>query len=168
MTTENPYRPLHRNRDLDDRAEIAEMVRRFYFDVAQDDVLGPMFNEVARVDWGVHVPKLVDYWCRALLSEPGYSGNPYTAHLAVHAKRAFTAEHFERWLELFHETVDLGWSGPYAERAKAFARKVAAIHSKQLTGSPVVHRSGEFDPDDPALSTEHGPSNLPVGLGPRS
>lgn len=142
------------------------MVRRFYFDVAQDDLLGPMFNDVARVDWGVHVPKLVDYWCRTLLAEPGYSGNPYTAHREVHAKRAFTAAQFERWLDLFHETVDLGWSGPYAERAKAFARKVAAIHSKQLIGSPVVYSPGEFDPSDPQLSTESGPGALPVTLRP--
>lgn len=165
MTTVHAKPPEWRNRDLDDPVEIAEMVRRFYFDVAQDAVLGPMFNEVARVDWGVHVPKLADYWRRALLSEPGYSGNPYRAHLAVHAKRAFTVAQFERWLELFHDTVDLGWSGPYAERAKAFGRKVAAIHSKQLTGTAVVHLPGEFDPDDPQLSTETGPADLPVGLG---
>ena len=98
------------------------------------------------------------------MSEPGYSGNPYRAHLEVHAKRAFTAAQFERWLELFHETVDLGWSGPYAERAKAFGRKVAAIHSKQLTGTAVVYVPGEFDGDDPALSTDAGPTSLPVGL----
>lgn len=35
------------SRDLDDREQVAEMVRRFYRDVAQDDLLGPMFNDVA-------------------------------------------------------------------------------------------------------------------------
>jgi len=35
------------DRDLDTPEEIAEMVRRFYADVAQDDLLGPMFNDVA-------------------------------------------------------------------------------------------------------------------------
>ena len=64
------------------------MVRRFYADVAQDDLLGPMFNEVARVDWSEHLPKLTAFWCRALLGQPGYSGNPFRAHTLVHAKRA--------------------------------------------------------------------------------
>ncbi len=121
--------------DLDDPSEIAEMVRRFYADVAQDDLLGPMFEEVARVDWSEHLPKLTAFWCRALLSMPGYEGNPYRAHQEVHAQRAFTAAHFERWLDLFHETLDLGWSGPKVDKAKALAGRVADVHCHQLVGS---------------------------------
>lgn len=130
--------PPWRGRDLDDPGEIAEMVRRFYADVAQDDLLGPMFNEVARVDWSDHLPKLAAFWSRALLLRPGYEGNPFRAHLQIHAQRAFTREHFERWLELFHETLDGGWEGPRVEQAKQFARKVAMVHSKQLVGEPVL------------------------------
>ncbi len=43
------------------------MVRRFYQDVAQDDLLGPVFNDVAQVEWSEHLPKLTMFWCRALL-----------------------------------------------------------------------------------------------------
>jgi hemoglobin len=131
--------PLWRGRDLDDPVEIAEMVRRFYADVAQDDLLGPMFNDVAQVDWSAHLPKLTAFWCRALLSMPGYEGNPYRAHLEVHAKRSFTRAHFERWLDLFHDTLTCGWSGPKVEQAKLLARKVAMVHSKQIIGDPVVY-----------------------------
>ena len=119
-------------RDLDSVEEIDEMVRRFYADVAQDDLLGPMFNDVAKVDWSEHVPKLSAFWCRALLGIPGYQGNPFRAHSVVHDKRAFTAAHFERWLSLFHETLDLGWVGPNARRAAALADNVARVHSSQL------------------------------------
>src|SRR3546814_14073495 len=42
-------------RDLDDESVIAEMVRRFYADVAQDELLGPMFNDVGQVDWSEHL-----------------------------------------------------------------------------------------------------------------
>jgi hemoglobin len=121
-------------RDLDTPEEIAEMVRRFYADVAQDDLLGPMFNDVARVDWSEHLPKLSAFWCRALLDLPGYSGNPFRAHALVHAKRRFTAAHFEQWLALFHDTVELGWTGPNARRALALAENVAAVHRSQLVG----------------------------------
>lgn len=120
------------SRDLDDPAEIAEMVRRFYADVAQDDLLGPMFNDVAQVDWSEHLPKLTAFWCRALLGLHGYAGNPFRAHALVHQRSPFTAAHFQRWLDLFHETIDLGWVGPNAERAHDLADNVARVHSQQL------------------------------------
>ena len=70
------------------------------------------------MDWSEHLPKLTAFWCRALLDLPGYDGNPFRAHSLVHAQRAFTPEHFERWLTLFHETIELGWIGPNARRAR--------------------------------------------------
>lgn len=124
-------------RDLDTPEEIGEMVRRFYADVAQDDLLGPMFNDVARVDWSEHIPKLTLFWCRALLGLQGYAGNPFRAHALVHAREPFTVAHFERWLALFHETLALGWVGPRADRAAALARNVARVHSQQLLGVEV-------------------------------
>lgn len=124
--------------DLDTPAEIAEMVRRFYADVAMDELLGPMFNDVARVDWPEHLPKLTAFWCRALLDQPGYVGNPFRAHALVHHERAFTPAHFERWLSLFHETLDLGWVGPNVERARQLADDVARVHSQQLIGREVT------------------------------
>jgi len=126
-------------RDLDDPAEIAEMVRRFYADVAQDDLLGPLFNDVAQVDWSEHLPKLTAFWCRALLGLQGYSGNPFRAHTLVHQRSAFAAAHFERWLSLFVETVELGWVGPNVDRAVALARNVARVHSQQLLGEAYEH-----------------------------
>lgn len=127
--------PTH---DLDTPDEIAEMVRRFYGDVAQDDLLGPMFNDVAQVDWSEHLPKLTAFWCRALLGMPGYSGNPFRAHLLVHQQAPFTMAHFQRWLSLFHETIELGWVGPNADRAGDLANNVARVHSQQLIGEAAV------------------------------
>ncbi len=113
------------------------MVRRFYADVAMDDLLGPMFNDVARVDWSEHLPKLTAFWGRALLGQPGYSGNPFRAHADVHQQRPFTAAHFDRWLSLFHETLELGWIGPNVLRASELARTVARVHRDQLVGERV-------------------------------
>jgi hemoglobin len=128
--------PVRPRGDLDGPDAVSEMVRRFYRDVAQDDLLGPMFNDVARVDWSEHLPKLTAFWCRALFGLPGYAGNPFRAHAAVHARRAFHERHFERWLELFEATLAEGWSGPVAERARRLARDVARVHARQLIGGP--------------------------------
>jgi len=113
------------------------MVRRFYGDVAQDDLLGPLFNDVALVDWGEHLPKLTLFWCRALLGMQGYQGNPFRAHAAVHERSPFTAAHFERWLQLFDETLETGWTGPNADRATALAHNVARVHADHLIGQTV-------------------------------
>ena len=128
--------------DLEEPGDVAELVRRFYADVAQDDLLGPLFNDVARVDWSEHLPKLTAFWCRAVFGIQGYVGNPFRAHLEVHARSPFTLAHFHRWLDLFEETIELGWSGPNAERMKALANNVARVHSGQLVGES-VDRSSE-------------------------
>jgi len=119
--------------DLDRPEEIAELVRRFYADVAQDDLLGPVFEDVAGVDWSEHLPKLTAFWSRALLGEVGYAGNPYRAHALVHAREPLTAAHFERWLSLFADTIS-AWSGPKTDRALELVADVARVHSRQLVG----------------------------------
>ena len=44
----------------------------------------------------------------------------------------------ERWLTLFHETLELGWSGPNARRAGDLADNVARVHSHQLIGHEIT------------------------------
>jgi hemoglobin len=127
-------------RDLEHPDDVAEMVRRFYADVDVDDLLGPMFNEVAQVDWDEHLPKLTAFWCRALFGINGYAGNPFRAHQLINQQRQFTDAHFHRWLTLFHRTVDEGWVGANAEAVKTMAVRVAAVHSRNLGTRPVAPR----------------------------
>jgi hemoglobin len=134
--------PRTPTRDLDTPEEIGEMVRRFYQDVAQDDLLGPLFNDVAQVDWAEHLPKLTRFWCRALLGMEGYVGNPYRSHSLINDQARFTLAHFARWLELFEDTIDVGWVGPNAERALALAHNVARVHASQLIGDPAADPAG--------------------------
>lgn len=126
-----------RNCDLDSPNEILEMVTRFYAKVAQDDQLGPVFNDVAKVDWPEHIPKIARFWNLMLLGTQGYVGNPLEAHEKIHSMSTFTHEQFKRWLELFQETVDAGWQGEYAQTIKRKAVKIALTHSRLLTGEPL-------------------------------
>lgn len=129
--------------DLDDRDEISKMVNTFYGQVREDPRLGPLFDDVAQVDWPTHLEKLTNFWSRILLNEFGYAGNPMRAHANVHLQSSFDHDHFRRWLTLFHATIDGGWSGPLAEHAKMMGCRVAEVHSNQLTGERYV-----FDPED--------------------
>ena len=130
-------------RDLDSHADIEELVRRFYRDATQDDVLGPVFNDVAHVDWSEHVSNLIAFWSRAVFGVHGYEGDALRAHELIGDKVALTTEHFERWLDLFCETVDLGWAGPRADRVKTLATDFAQVHVAQLASSPTgpVHNA---------------------------
>lgn len=123
-------------RDLDDPDEVRELVRRFYAEVARDDLLGPLFNDVAHVVWSEHLPKLTAFWCRFLFAQPGYAGNPFRAHKAVHDQEPFTPAHFRRWLDLFEDTLSYGWVGPNVDRVLTLAHDVARVHHGQLSGDP--------------------------------
>ncbi|MGI9539654.1 MAG: group III truncated hemoglobin, partial [Miltoncostaeaceae bacterium] len=112
-------------------------MRRFYSRVNEDPLLGPVFNDVAQVDWSEHLPKLTAFWCRILFGTPGFAGAPMRAHMLVHVKSPLGHEHFRRWVELFVDTVDSGWTGSNAERVKEFAGGVARAHSQHLIGTPV-------------------------------
>jgi hemoglobin len=119
--------------DLDGRERIRGFVRDFYRDVAQDDLLGPIFA-AAHVDWPAHLATLTDFWVWQLLGERGYTGNPLRAHAAVDDLVGFRAEHFARWLAIFDETVDERFAGRHAELAKQRARRMARALARLLRG----------------------------------
>jgi hemoglobin len=127
--------------DLDHRSAIHGVVVDFYRELVFDDLLAPVFDEVAEVDWAEHIPKLVDYWCRVLLDEPGYAGAILAAHRHVHELQAFRIEHFDRWCALWVQSIDARYAGPSAERAKAHAARIAATLARRLMGCdwPVTH-----------------------------
>jgi hemoglobin len=118
--------------DLDSRAEVHDLVVHFYREVVFDELLGPVFTEVAEVDWSHHIPTLIDFWCRVLLGHPGYDGYVLGAHHHVHRLEAFRPELFDRWYALWVDAVDGGWSGPNAEAAKAHAARIAAVLARKL------------------------------------
>ena len=118
--------------DLSTRSAIHDLVVSFYRELAMDELLGPVFEEVAEVDWTEHIPLLIDFWCRVLLGEQSYKGTVLETHRRVHNLQAFAAELFDRWYGLWVIAVDEHWSGPFAEKAKSHAAKVAASLARQL------------------------------------
>ena len=121
-------------RDLDSRTEIHDLVVAFYREIALDDLLGPVFAEVADVDWSVHIPRLIDYWCRVLLRQPCFNGNILAPHQRIHDLEAFRPELFDRWVRLFIAEVDDRWQGPMADAAKAHASRMATTLARRILG----------------------------------
>ena len=129
-----PMRTADRTRDLDTRTDIHDLVVAFYREVVFDDLLAPIFDEVAETDWAVHIPRLIDYWCTILLAERCYHGALLEAHREVHRQHAFGAEHFDRWYQLWVAAIDERWRGPRAEQAKTHAATTAGLISRRLRG----------------------------------
>ena len=50
---------------------------------------------------------------------------------------AFTPELFDRWLQIFHDTVDGGWSGPFATSANKRATGMAWAMARRFLGKGV-------------------------------
>jgi hemoglobin len=119
--------------DLDSRQNIEVLVELFYGRLLVDELLAPIFLEVAAVDLEIHLPHIKNYWCKLLLGERAYQRHTMDIHRQLHSKRRLKPEDFERWLQTFIEAVDTDFCGVRAERAKSVAATIAANMAKSLT-----------------------------------
>jgi hemoglobin len=79
---------------------IAELVSRFYAKVRRDPTIGPVFDAAVE-DWDAHLQTLNAFWSSVMLTTGRYKGNPMAAHM----KHPIRPEFFERWLQLWGDTV---------------------------------------------------------------
>lgn len=125
--------------DIESEADIARLVGQFYDRVRRDAELGPIFTDVAQVDWSHHIPRLVGFWSTVLLGTGQYRGNPVQPHLELGTKTALHTAHFERWLALFGQTVDALFAGDRAEMAKMRAQSIATVLQSKLYVAGALH-----------------------------
>ncbi len=118
--------------DIRDRKDIELMVNHFYEKVKQDDVVGFIFNDVAKVNWDDHLPVMYDFWESILFFTGGYSGNPMITHRKLNNIISLTKEHFDRWLKLFLATIEENFEGEKAELAKQRAMSIATVIQVKL------------------------------------
>jgi hemoglobin len=116
--------------DIRSEDDVQKFVDSFYDKVVQDDLLGPVFNDVAQVDWSTHLPTMYSFWSAILLGKPGYNGAPFPVHAAL--REHITANHFTRWLQLFEATIDCLFEGQLADAAKQRARNIAIVFQAKL------------------------------------
>jgi len=62
--------------DIATEDDIRILVDSFYGKVNADDLLSPIFNDVARVDWEKHLPLLYQFWSTLLFRTNTYQGRP--------------------------------------------------------------------------------------------
>lgn len=112
--------------DIKNRADIEKLVNTFYEKVQKDLVISYFFNDIAKVNWEIHLPKMYNFFENILFSSGNYEGNPMQVHEELHKKSEVRAEHFQHWNTLFDATVDELFEGAKAEEIKQRATNISA------------------------------------------
>lgn len=144
----SPFQPKN---DLQGPAEIERLVNAFYEKVRSDEMLGFIFDGIASVDWDVHLPKMYAFWEKVLFGTGIYIGNPLASHARLMPLTEMGKPQFDRWLELFQQTVDELFEGPNAVHIKNIAEDMANVIYSRLNGVPNPgHGRGSPAPESPA------------------
>jgi hemoglobin len=115
-------------KDIEDITSIKVFVDAFYIKVRADAVIGPVFSEAIKGDWQPHLDRMYAFWNAALFGVSGFTGNPF----AKHAPLGISETHFNRWLDLFGQTIDELFEGKMAENAKTRATLMAILFQNKL------------------------------------
>ncbi len=114
---------MKEQKQITDSEHIRLMVDSFYHKVREDALLGPIFNQRIGNKWPEHLEKMYRFWGTVLLGEHTYLGSPFLPH----AKMPLRKQHFDRWLELFYQTIDEHFKGEKAREARWRAEKMAEM-----------------------------------------
>lgn len=127
--------------DIQNRDDVAKVVREFYAKVRKDELLGPIFNQLI-TDWEPHLEHITDFWEMTVFGGKMYSGNPIIVHQQLDDKAGNTIEafHFGTWIELWFLTINEHFEGENAEILKRRARKMQT----GLLVSIYQHRAAKF------------------------
>lgn len=127
-------------RDIETREDLELLLTHFYQQAMTDKVIGHYFTQVIILDLEKHLPKIVSFWEKILLGNPVYFGNPMLVHQKLHQISAFEKKHFDRWLEIFNQTIDKLFSGTTAEKAKSKANIIAeSLLNRLHPSSHILH-----------------------------
>jgi hemoglobin len=119
---------------LTDKIEIQELkhiktlVDTFYAKVRKDEMLQPIFDAVIQDRWPEHLEKMYGFWQTVLLNERAYSGSPFPKHAQLPVEKA----HFDRWLNLFEETITEHFIGEKADEAIWRANQMGAMFQAKI------------------------------------
>lgn len=114
-------------KDIENLEDIKLLVDTFYQKATKNNVIGPIFTDIAKVNWEHHLPIMYSFWASVLLGLPGYVGNPMDAHFRLNQKITLTDKDFNTWKDLFIETIVDFFEGKIADEAKKKAISIADL-----------------------------------------
>ena len=121
-------------RDIQTRTDLETVLTAFYKQVFADVVIGPFFTEVVPIKLETHLPVITDFWEAVVLGTHSYRKNVMELHRHIHEKAAIEKKHFDRWLQLFTQTIDAHFEGQNATLMKQRAVSIATLMQLNFNG----------------------------------
>ncbi len=119
---------MNKKKEISQLADVKLLVDEFYAKVRQDNLLKDIFEERIGDHWEPHLQTMYRFWQTLLLDENTYSGSPSMKHMNLPIHQL----HFDRWLALFHATIDQYFIGEKAAEAKVRAERMAMMFQSKL------------------------------------
>jgi len=110
---------------IETKQDVELLVDTFYSILLKDEQLAPFFKDLNFVE---HLPKIVHFWSFVLLDETGYTTNVTDKHVGMKLTKVL----FDRWVALFHQTVDQLFEGEKAQLAKERATIIGWTMASKL------------------------------------
>jgi len=115
--------------DITSKSDIKIFIDAFYGKVKIDPLIGPVFAAaIPGNDWSVHMERMYSFWDTVLFAKKDYQGSPFSKHSTLPLEK----KHFDRWINLFAETLDAYFVGEKTEEAKDRAVKMGALFLSKL------------------------------------
>ncbi len=105
-------------KDIQSKQDIEQLIRVFYDKLWDDEAIGIYFDHVKPIFDSEHLSQLVSFWSPILLYEGSYRGRVIDKHIKIDEIKRLEKSHFDRWLELFHQSIDELFQGARAEAAR--------------------------------------------------
>lgn len=118
-------------KDIQNTTDIQYLVETFYSTALNDPLIGPVFKQ-ADFELETHIPVMIAFWETILFDVITYSGNPMLKHLELNRRVLLKGPHFERWMQIWGETVRFKFEGPLAEKAVTRARSIAQLMNYKI------------------------------------
>lgn len=117
--------------DIQNRTDIEYLVAHFYKAALADELIGPVFK-AANFSLEQHIPVMVSFWETILLDVITYQGNPMLRHLELNRSVPLNPAHFDRWMQIWVQTVNGKFSGLTAQQAINRASSIAGLMQHKI------------------------------------
>ena len=118
--------------DITSKTNIKLLVDTFYNKAQQNEVLAHIFNDVVKINWDKHLPKMYSFWASLLLQEHSYNGNPMKIYVELSKMTPMNAAEFSEWVSLFYPSVDELFEGSTVEKDKTRVANIAQLMQHKI------------------------------------
>lgn len=118
-------------KDIENRADIIQLVDAFYEKLLKDPAMIPVF-EPSMKNWNEHVERVYNFWDNWLFQTGSYTGGLMWVHIDRNRTYPLSTNLFELWLAYWYLSTDNLFEGKNANFVKNKALEIGQIMNAKL------------------------------------